>query len=148
MRLAVLLLAHDRFGRISRTLIGDKHVAVHLRGSLEHLDRASVAALEAVPAVKYDVPAVEAELDRALDAFAADGPTAAELAEAKAQLRARLEAERGRAGTPDEPKDAALARIARILTRADAVTAEEIQSLAKRVFAKGHRVVIVTEPRK
>ncbi len=103
LRLGMLLLAHDRFGRAARALVSESHVAVHVRGSIENLPRASVAAIEIAPSVKYDVAAVEKELDRAVAAFADQGPSAPELAEAKAQLRARLDAERARAGSPDEP---------------------------------------------
>ena len=146
LRLGMLLLAHDRFGRAARALVSESHVAVHVRGSIENLPRASVVAIEIVPSVKYDVAAVERELDRALAALADQGPSAPELAEARAQLRARLDAERARAGSPEEPKAAALARIARTAALAEAVTSEEVAALVKRVFSPAHRVVVTTIP--
>jgi predicted Zn-dependent peptidase len=147
LRLGMLLLAHDRFGRAARALVTESHVAVHVRGSIESFPRASVVAIEVAPSVKYDVAACEKELDRAIAAFADQGPTAAELAEAKAQLRARLDSERARAGSPEEPKAAALARIARTAAAADAVTEGDVTAVVKRIFSPAHRVVITTEPR-
>jgi soluble lytic murein transglycosylase-like protein len=147
LRLGMLLLAHDRFGRAARALVSESHVAVHVRGSIENLPRASVVAIEVAPSVKYDVATCEKELDRAIAAFADQGPSAAELAEAKAQLRARLDSERARAGSPEEPKAAALARIARTAARAESVTESEIAAVVKRIFSPAHRVVISTEPR-
>lgn len=147
LRLGMLLLAHDRFGRAARALVSESHVAVHVRGSIENFPRASVVAIEIAPSVKYDVAAVEKELDRAIAALADQGPSAPELAEAKAQLRARLDAERARAGSPEEPKAAALARIARTAAAADAVTEGDVTAVVKRIFSPAHRVVITTEPR-
>ncbi len=147
LRLGMLLLAHDRFGRAARALVSESHVAVHVRGSIENLPRASVAAIEIAPSVKYDVAAVEKELDRAVAAFADQGPSAPELAEAKAQLRARLDAERARAGSPDEPKARALARIARTAAGADAVTVDEVTAVVKRFLSPAHRVIVTTQPR-
>jgi len=146
LRLGMLLLAHDRFGRAARALVSESRVAVHVRGSIENLPRASVVAIEITPSVKSDVAAVERELDRTLAAFADQGPSAPELAEARAQLRARLDAERARAGSPEEPKAAALARIARTAAGAEAVTSDEVAALVKRVFSPGHRVVVTTIP--
>jgi hypothetical protein len=147
LRLGMLLLAHDRFGRAARALVTESHVAVHVRGSIENFPRASVVAIEIAPSVKYDVAACEKELDRAIAAFADQGPSAAELAEAKAQLRARLDSERAHPGSPEEPKAAALARIARTAAAADSVTAGDVTAVVKRIFSPAHRVVITTEPR-
>ena len=58
------------------------------------------------------------------------------------------DAERARAGSPEEPKAMALARIARTEARAEAATVDEVQALVKQVFARARRVVIVTEPRR
>jgi predicted Zn-dependent peptidase len=146
LRLGMLLLAHDRFGRAARALVSESRVAVHLRGSIENLPRASVVAIEISPSVKSDVVAVERELDRAIAAFAAQGPSAPELAEARAQLRARLDAERAHAGSPDEPKAAALARIARTTAGAEAATSDEVAAVVKRIFSPLHRVVVTTSP--
>jgi predicted Zn-dependent peptidase len=106
-----------------------------------------VAAIEVVPAVLHDVTAVEQELDRAIEGFAERGPSAAELESAKAQLRSRLQAARSRAGSADEPREAALARIQRVAERADAMTADALQAVVKKVFAPGRRVVVTTSPR-
>ncbi len=146
LRLGMLLLAHDRFGRAARALVSESRVAVHVRGSIENLPRASVVAIEISPSVKHDVAAVERELDRAIAAFTSQGPSAPELAEARAQLRARLDAERARAGSPEEPKAAALVRIARTAAGAEAATSDEVAALVKRVFSPGHRVVVTTIP--
>ena len=147
LRLGMLLLAHDRFGRAARALVGESHVAVHVRGSIENLPRASVVAIEIAPSVKYDVAGCEKELDRVLVAFADQGPSAPELAEAKAQLRARLDVERAHAGTPEEPKALALARIARTAAGAESATEGEVAVVVKRIFSPAHRVVIRTDPR-
>ena len=147
LRLGMLLLAHDRFGSAARALVSESHVAVHVRGSIENLPRASVVAIEIAPSVKYDVIQCEKELDRAIAALADRGPSAAELAEAKAQLRARFDTERARGGSPDEPKPVALARITRTAARAESVTGDDVAAVVKRIFSPAHRVVISTEPR-
>jgi soluble lytic murein transglycosylase-like protein/predicted Zn-dependent peptidase len=147
VRLALISLAHHELGRAARALVVERHVAVHVRGTLDLDERAGVAAIEAVPAVLYDVAAVEQELDKAIEGFAERGPSAAELEGAKAQLRSRLQAERARAGTGDEPKEAALARIQRVSDRVEAITGDQLQALVKRVFAPAHRIVVTTTPR-
>jgi hypothetical protein len=147
LRLGMLLLAHDRFGRAARALVSETHVAVHVRGSIENLPRASVVAIEIAPSVKYDVAAAEKELDRVLAGFADRGPTDAELVEARSQLRARLDTERGHAGSPEEPKAVALARIARTAAAAESASASDVAAVVKRILSPAHRVVITTEPR-
>jgi hypothetical protein len=147
LRLALLALVHDELGRAARALVTDAHIAVRVRGILDLGPRASVAAIEAVPAVLHDVKEVEAELDRAIASFVERGPSAVELGAIKAQLRGRLQASLPHAGSPDEPRDAALARIARVEARAEALTAEELQAVVRKVFASGHRVVVTTGPR-
>ena len=147
VRLALLSLSHHELGRIARALVVERHVAVHVRGILDLGERAGVVAIEAVPAVLHDVKAVEQELDRALEGFAARGPSAAELEATKAQLRSRLQAERARAGSADEPKEATLARIQRVTARAEAITGEELQAFVKKVFAVDHRIIVTTSPR-
>jgi predicted Zn-dependent peptidase len=148
LRLAVIALAHEQHGRVARALLAETHVAVRVRGLLDVGEVASVAAIEAAPSVLHDVAEIERELDRALAGFAERGPTDAELASAKEQLRARLQAARARAGTGGEPRDAALARIAKVGERAEAVTADELRALVQKVFAKGRRVVVTTAPRR
>ena len=148
LMLAMLALAHDEHGRVARALGAETHVAVRVRGLLDVGDVASVAAIEAAPSVLHDVAAVERELDRALDGFAACGPTEAELVTAKEQLRARFQAARGRAGQGGDPREVTIARIARHEERAAAVTAAELGALVGRVFAKGRRVVVVSRPRR
>ncbi|APR84787.1 Membrane-bound lytic murein transglycosylase D precursor [Minicystis rosea] len=148
LRLAVIALAHEQLGRAARALLTETHVAVRVRGLLDAGATASVAAIEAAPSVLHDVTEVERELLRALEGFAERGPTDAELASAKEQLRARLQAARARAGTGGEPKDLALARIAKTGERAEAVTAEALRALVQKAFVKGRRVVVTTVPRK
>jgi soluble lytic murein transglycosylase-like protein len=148
IKLALLLLAHHDFGRVSRALISEKHVAVHLRGLLDIGDRGSVLCLEAVPAVQYDVSAVERELDRALDRFVEAGPTGPELLAAKEQLKSRLEAERGRGAGVGETKGETEARIQRTAERAEAVTGDELRALVKEVLARDRRIVVTSTPRK
>ncbi len=147
LRLAILAIAHNEVGRVARALVTERRVAVHVRGFLDLGERAGVVALEVVPAVLHDVADVEREADAALAAFAERGPSAAELSAVKAQLRVRLQAEQAHAGTTAEPRDVALARLARTGERAEAVTAEELAALVKRVFVPGHRVVVITGPR-
>ncbi len=146
LRLAILAIAHQQVGKVARSLLTEKLVAVHVRGFLDLGERASVAAVEVVPAVMHDVADVERETDAALAAFADHGPTPAELAAVKAQNRARLQAEREHAGTTAEPKEAALARLARTAEKTEAVTADDLAALVKRVFVPGHRVVVITSP--
>jgi len=147
LRLGILAIAHNEVGKVAHTLTADRRVAVHVRGFLDLGDRASLSAIEVVPAVPHDVAEVERELTAALASFAERGPTAAELGAAKAQHRARQQAEGARAGTTAEPREAALARIARESARVEAVTAEDLAALVKRYFTAGQRVVVVTEPK-
>jgi predicted Zn-dependent peptidase len=118
-----------------------------VRGFLDLGDRASVAAIEVVPAILHDQADVERELGAAIAAFAEKGPSPAELAAVKAQLRARLQGEEKRAGTTAEPRDVVLARVARTAERAEAVTADDLRALVKRVFSPAHEVVVTTTPR-
>lgn len=147
LRLAVLALAHNELGRAARALVAERHVAVHVRGMLDLGERAGIVAIESVPAVLYDVAAVERELDRAIEAYAESGPTPQELTALKAQLHARLVAERARPGYPGDAKEVTLARLQRTDERAAQVTAEELKAFVKKVFARGHRVIVVTNPR-
>ncbi len=147
LRLAILAVAHNEVGKVARALVAERRVAVHVRGFLDLGDRAGVAALEVVPAVLHDVADVERETDGALAALAEHGPTAAELAAVKAQHRARVQAELAHAGATGESREAASARLTRISALAEAVTAEELAAVMKRVFVPGHRVVVVTRPR-
>lgn len=147
LRVAMIALAHNESGKAARALVVEQHVAVHVRGFLDTGDRASLVAIEAVPAVRHDVNDVARELDRAIQSFADKGVTDAELGQWKGQLRARLVAERSRGATPEESKEATLARVARVEGQLGNVTAEGLASLVKRVFTRGHRVVVTTEPR-
>ncbi len=144
LRLAVLALAHNEVGKVARALVTDTHVAVHVRGFLDLGDRAAVAAVEVVPAVLHTEADVERETAAALDAFTL---TPAELAAVKTQLRARLQAEEKHAGSAAEPRDAALARLARLRDLSEAVSGDDLSALVKRVFAPGHRVIVTTRPR-
>ncbi|MFT3766532.1 MAG: transglycosylase SLT domain-containing protein [Minicystis sp.] len=148
LRLAVIALFHEQHGRAARALLAETHVAVRVRGLLDVGPLASVATVEAAPSVLHDVAAIERELGKAIEGFAERGPSDAELGVAKEQLRARLQAARARAGAGGEPKDAALARIARTGERADAVTGEALRTLVQRAFVKGHRVIVSTVPRR
>ncbi len=147
LRLAILAIAHNEVGKVARTLVAEKHVAAHVRGFLDLGDRASVAALEVTPAVMHDEADAERETDAALAAFLDHPPTDSDLAAVKAQHRARIQAEQSHAGATGEPKETALARLSRISERAEAVTAEELSAMAKRVFVPAHRVVVITRPR-
>ena len=147
LRLAILAIAHQQVGKVARALVTETLVAVHVRGFLDLGERASMAAIEVVPGVRHDVADVERETDAALAAFADRGLTAMELAAVKAQLRARLQSERDRAGTTGEPREAALARIARTLDAAEAVTGEDLAALVKKSFGRERRVVVITQPK-
>jgi hypothetical protein len=147
LRLAMLAVAHNEVGTVARLLVADKHVAAHVRGFVDLGDRASVAALEIVPAVPHSAAEVEAEVDVGLASFADRGPSPAELVAVKAQHRARVQGERARAGSTAEPRDAALARLARLSDQVEGVTGESLAALVKRALTPGHRIVVVTSPR-
>jgi hypothetical protein len=147
LRVAILTIAHNEVGRVARALVAEKHVAVHVRGFLDLGDRASVAAIEAVPAVPHTTGDVESEIDAGLATLAERGPSPAELSAVKAQHRARVQSERTHAGTLGEPREAALARLARLTELVDAVTADEVAAVVRRVFVPGHRIIVVTNPR-
>lgn len=138
-RLAMIALVQGQVGRVSRALVTEKHVAVQVRGLLDAGARGSVAAIEAVPAVPHDVADVERELDKAIDAFADKGPSDVELDAYKANVRARLAADKAR------EKDAS--KLAAIEARALAVTAEELRAYVQKAFSKDHRVIVVTRPK-
>jgi membrane-bound lytic murein transglycosylase D len=147
LRLAILAIAHNEVGKVAHVLTAERRVAVHVRGFLDLGVRGSMVAIEAVPAVPHDVADVERELDAALAAFGEHGPTEVELAAAKAQHRARVQAEGARAGTTAEPREATLARLGRVSGQVEAVTAGELAVMVKRFLAPGHRVVVVTVPK-
>jgi hypothetical protein len=147
LRVAILAIAHNEIGKVARALVAEKHLAAHVRGFLDVGDRASVAALEVVPAVPHTTADVESEIDAGVAAFGERGPSPAELSAAKAQHRARVQSERTHAGTLGEPREAALARLARLTELVDAVTADDVAAIVRRVFVPGHRIIVVTNPR-
>jgi hypothetical protein len=109
-----------------------------------------VAVIEAAPSVLHDVAAVEREVDRALAGFVERGPAEAELASAKEQLRARLQAAQARAGAGvgGEAREVALARVARLAAAADRLGGEELRAFVQRAFVRERRVVVITAPRR
>jgi hypothetical protein len=147
LRATILAIAHNEVGKVARALVAEKHVAAHVRGFLDLGDRASVAALEVVPAVPHNTADVEAEIEASLAALGEHGLSSTELSAVKAQHRARVQGERAHVGTTGEPREAALARLARVSELVDAVASEDIAAVVRRVFVPGHRVVVVTTPR-
>ena len=143
LRLAVLGLAHNEVGAVARALVAGTRVAVHVRGFLDLGERAAVAAIEVGPGgapQRGRRPSARLSSTPRSPRSRIEAPRSAELAAVKALLRARLQAEEKRAGTAAEPRDAALARLARVRELAEAVSGDELAALVKRVFAPGHRV--------
>jgi soluble lytic murein transglycosylase-like protein len=148
MRLAMMMLAHNKNGRVARALVSEKFVASHVRGSLDATSRATIAVIEVVPAVPHDAEDVVRELTLAIEKFADAGPNPMELRSGKEVLRAFLQGERARAGTGAEPKNVAVARIDRLAKAVEDLAEGDVRAMVKKVFSPQHRVIVVTTPRR
>ncbi len=158
MRVAMWILSSSKGGRLDRALV-EKGYAAEVRAVLDAGHRASVAAVEVVPAVPHDLAAVEMRLDAEIDAFVQAGPSGVEIAYAVAHLKAGLKKEiasqRGQV-VENAPKFANSARIREalapgsaeaLIVELDKMSVQTVRNAARRTLARGHRVVVTTAPR-
>jgi len=157
-RVATWLLSSSKGGRLDRALL-EKGFVSEVKAMLDAGSRASVAAIEVVPAVPHDAAEVEQRLDAEIDSFVAAGPTGADIAFAVAHLKAGLKKEiasRKGAVAENAPKAANSARIREALTpgttealieELDKMSVQTMKAVLKKMFARGHRVVVTTLPK-
>lgn len=159
MRVAMEILIGPKTARLERALVEQGHVAAAVKGTLDLGARASIAAIEVTPAVPHDVTQCELRLDAELSAMANAGPTAQELAVAKALIRHRVQREIASGAGPivaGAPRTANSARIRsalnpganeRLIAQIDEVSAQSVRQVVRRMLAREHRVVIVSTPK-
>jgi membrane-bound lytic murein transglycosylase D len=166
MRVAIEILAGAKNARLRKALMEDAKLATEVAGIVESNPRAAVAAIDIVP-TEGSASSVEALLDGEIASLAEKGPTANEVAAARAFISARVEKAR-RAAQPADPKKgapppapiaaAALpsasrvlldpAAFDRLLTQLGEVAPTSVKLAAKRLLAKDHRVVVTVGPKK
>ncbi|SEK88493.1 M16 family metallopeptidase [Streptacidiphilus jiangxiensis] len=151
--LALTILGSGESSRLYNRLVRHDRSAVTAGFGLLRLAGApSLGWLDSKTSGEATVEAVEAAIDEELARFAAEGPTAAELERAQAQIERewldRLDTVGGRADELcryavlfGDPKlaDTALARVL-------GVTAEEIQAVAQKYLTPDNRAVLTYEP--
>lgn len=169
LRVLVEILQNPKLSRLSRALVqghgasGGAEVssppASLAQAALEVGPRASVLAIEVAPAPTHELGEVEKRLDAELAALGDEGPGTREVAVAKGFLRARLQSELNSSraaptvpGLVHSTPTLQLRRLLRpevaekVLATVDEVSVASVKAVAKRVLARGHRVVVTTVP--
>ena len=116
-----------------------------LNCSLELAPHAAVAWVFAMPSMPYTVADVEATIDASALALASAGPTDQELDAARGLLRAELARERESATLRSLPKSWVAARNEALLAGLASVDKKAIIESSKALFAKDHRVVVLSD---
>ncbi len=157
MRVAFEILGGARVARLTHALVDEAKVASSVRAVLDVGPRASVAVIEVAPAFGHDLAEVEARLGEAIEAMARAGPSAQQLAIAKALVHARLQRELGGGvvvpGAPRAMNSARLRGVLapgateKLLAALDDVSVSAVRAAVRRALAREHRVVVTTLPR-
>jgi predicted Zn-dependent peptidase/soluble lytic murein transglycosylase-like protein len=158
MRAAMWILSSTKGGRLDRGL-KETGFAAEVKTVLDAGSRASVAAIEVIPAVPHEVPEVEQKLDELLAALTGAGPTGAEVAAAAAHLKAGLKKELASTKgvvAENAPKAANSARLREamspggvqaLMKELDKLTPQAVRNAARKTLMKTQRVVVVTAPK-
>jgi membrane-bound lytic murein transglycosylase D len=170
LRVAIEILAGTKGGRLRKAFLDDAKLAAEIAGIVEPSPRAAVAAIDIVPAADGSIAGLEERLDGEIKALGEQGPTAGEVALAKALIAARIDKLRksvqpaaGPAGRGNNPVNGALSATAlqatartlldpaaydRLLAQLNEVGPTSVKLAAKRLLAKDHRVVVIAGPAK
>ncbi len=166
MRVAIEILAGQKGGRLRKALLEENKLATEIAAVVEPNPRSAVAAIDIVPAGDGAAPGIEERLDGEIASLAEQGPTANEVALARALIGARIEkakkaADPGEKGAPSKSGSPALTAAAlpnaaralldpaaydRLLSQLGEVAPSSVKIAAKKLLAKDHRVVIVAAP--
>jgi predicted Zn-dependent peptidase len=158
MRAAMWILSSAKGGRLDRALV-ERGFAAQVRALLDADRSASVAVVEVVPAVPHDMTAVEAQLDAAIDAFVAQGPTAGEIATAVAHLKTGLKKELASGKGPiaqNAPLTANSARLRQalapgaidaLMVEFDKLSVAGVKAAVRKTLVRSQRVVVTTVPK-
>lgn len=164
MRVAIEILAGTKGSRLRKPLLEEEKLATELAGVVEPGPRAAVAAIDIAPATDTAATSIEERLDGEITQLAEQGPTANEVALARAFVLARIEKARKAAEPPQSGKKLAPtspaavplaartlldpAAFERITAQLNEVTPNAVKLAAKRLLAKEHRVVVMAGPGK
>ncbi|MBK8255441.1 MAG: transglycosylase SLT domain-containing protein [Polyangiaceae bacterium] len=163
MRVAIEILAGGKGGRLRKALMEDEKVASEMSAVVEPNPRAATFAIDVALIGDASAPSVDEALDDQVESLGNDGPTANEVALARALIGARIE--RARKSVQQEPNKKSVplgpatlpiasrvlldpAAYERLLTQLGEVTPNSVKLAAKRLLAKEHRVVVVSGPNK
>lgn len=141
--LAFLLACHEQVGRAHVALRRGNSIAAGVSCGLETTPYGNVGWMFAVPLAPATPADAEKAIDAALAGLMSGGPTDAELGKAKTQLRLELTREREMAKMRGLPKSRVIANGERILSKMSEVDTVDIATIAKTLFSKEHRVVVV-----
>ncbi len=169
MRVAIEILAGQKGGRLRKALLEDTKLATEIAGIVEPNPRAAVAAIDIVPAGEGPTTGIDERLEGEIASLGDQGPTANEVALAKALIAARIERARkasqpaqtangGKKGDSAPLSAAALPSVARalldpaayerLLSQLNEVAPSSVKLAAKKLLAKEHRVVVIAAPAK
>jgi zinc protease len=152
------LLAGGRATLLYQELVVKEKIASDVAAELDSNALASMTSVVATAASGKKPEDLERAMDRVLDALAAKGPTAAELARAKRRIRldvlSDLELLNGHGG--ESGRAGMLLRfehylgdpgyLSKWLAAIDAVTASDVQRVVREQLKRDARVVVVTRP--
>jgi zinc protease len=153
------LLAGGKATVLYQSLVVKQKVASDVTAALDSNRLTSMFEVDATVAAGTAPKTAEAALDKALEAFAAKGPTPAELERAKRQIRLhvltdlqRLDGdggESGRAGTLQRLNEYTgdPGKLPEYIKRMNAVTAEDVKRVVKQYLNPTTAVVITTVPK-
>ncbi|MFO0590254.1 MAG: transglycosylase SLT domain-containing protein [Polyangiaceae bacterium] len=167
MRVAIEILAGSKNGRLRKALLEENKLATEIAGLVEPNPRSAVAAIDIVPLGDTAAAGIEERLDGEIASLAEVGPTANELALARALIGARIEkakkAAQPASGPNGKPGTTPLGAAAipsasralldpaaydRLLSQLGEVAPTSVKLAAKKLLAKDHRVVVIAAPAK
>lgn len=164
MRVAIEILAGNKGSRLRKAFLDEEKLASEVAGIVEPGPRAAVGAIDIALANDTAAPGVEERLDGEIAQLGDQGPSANEVAVARAFVLARIEKARKSIEAPESgkkvaaPSAAALPVASRVLldpaaydritAQLNEVTPGAVKLAAKRLLSKDHRVVIIATPAK
>ena len=157
LEVAVQILGGSKESRFKRELI-DHQFAATAKGTIDPGWPSTAVTFELTPTGPEPIESLERRVERLLDDFAGDGPSAAEVAFAKALVayRLRKHVEQSAAPPSTDLAEATLGDRALQILRpgawqhaldaVDKVTAATVRDVARRTLAREQRVEVVTLP--
>jgi hypothetical protein len=145
--LAFLLACHPKLHSAHKALRHGNSIAAGVACALELAPQATVAWMVATPIEPFTTGDAEKAIETAIDALIAHGPTDAQLDAARGLLRTSLARERETAKLRGVPKAWVTQSTQRIRSKIKEVDTVDVMAAAKLLFAKEHRVVVISDQR-